>query len=260
MSYTDTGQFKRVTRGSTSFTNSALGVTRENSTFYTVDPDGFVLGQRSPSRLYFLHDGLGSVVATANEGGSESLIARYDPFGGCLDNCPAVPYRWLGGLGVYFDDAPIRLYKMGTRYYDAALGRFTQVDPIEGGSANAYDYSGQDPINNNDPTGTFLCGWKCGKERMARAGKALYRVGKNKVIEDTREIKNSAGPVAKLSLLGLGFATADAVVRMPPVRNRVWLCATEAAIWEKRAGPAAPWYVKGPAMVGGCLRGLVRLK
>jgi RHS repeat-associated protein len=165
MSYTGTGQFDRVTRGSTSFTNSALGVTRENSTFYTVDPDGFVLGQRSPSRLYFLHDGLGSVIATANEGGSESLIARYDPFGACLANCPAVPYRWLGGLGVYFDDAPIRLYKMGTRYYDPALGRFTQVDPVEGGSANRYDYAAQDAINVVDPTGEDPWGRDCATGR-----------------------------------------------------------------------------------------------
>jgi RHS repeat-associated protein len=154
MTYTGTGQFKRVTRGSTSFTNSALGVTREDATSYTVDPDGFVLGQRSPSRLYFLHDGLGSVVATANEAGSESLIARYDPFGGCLANCPTVPYRWLGALGVYFD-SQTQLYKMGTRYYDPALGRFTQVDPVEGGSANRYDYAKQDPVNVADPDGTF---------------------------------------------------------------------------------------------------------
>jgi RHS repeat-associated protein len=174
MTYTDAGQFKRVTRGSTTFTNSALGVTREDATSYTVDPDGFVLGQRSPSRLYFLHDGLGSVVATANEGGSESLIARYDPFGGCLANCPAVPYRWLGGLGVYFDDAPIGLYKMGTRYYDPSLGRFTQVDPVEGGSANRYDYAAQDPMNNFDPSGTF-CWWNCGKEEARRAVKSGAR-------------------------------------------------------------------------------------
>jgi len=35
---------------------------------------------------------------------------------------------------------------MGERYYEAELGRFTQVDPIEGGSRNAYDYAFQDPM------------------------------------------------------------------------------------------------------------------
>jgi len=37
--------------------------------------------------------------------------------------------------------------------FDPALGRFTQVDPVKGGSANNYDYGAQDPINNIDPSG-----------------------------------------------------------------------------------------------------------
>ena len=45
---------------------------------------------------------------------------------------------------------------MGTRYYDPALGRFSQVDPVEGGSSNRYDYSGQDPINKVDLDGQFF--------------------------------------------------------------------------------------------------------
>jgi uncharacterized protein RhaS with RHS repeats len=42
---------------------------------------------------------------------------------------------------------------MGTRYYDPTLGRFTQVDPVAGGSANPYDYAFQDPINIYDTVG-----------------------------------------------------------------------------------------------------------
>lgn len=44
-----------------------------------------------------------------------------------------------------------------TRYYDPALGRFTQPDPVPGGAATAYDYAGQDPINKIDIDGT-VCG------------------------------------------------------------------------------------------------------
>jgi len=39
-------------------------------------------------------------------------------------------------------------------------GVFLQTDPIPGGSANAYDYANQDPINNYDLAGTFSIHWR----------------------------------------------------------------------------------------------------
>ena len=155
MSYTGAGQFLRVTAGSTTFQNSELGLTREATTSYTRDDDGLLLGRRtSTTNHYYLLDGLGSVAAVTDASGNVVATYSYEPFGkvqsetGTLQN----PYRWLGALGVYFD-AATGLYKMGTRYYDPALGRFTQVDPVDGGSLNAYDYAAQDPINVVDPDG-----------------------------------------------------------------------------------------------------------
>jgi hypothetical protein len=45
---------------------------------------------------------------------------------------------------------------MGARQYSALLGRFLEVDPIQGGSANDYDYVNGDPVNGVDLSGTCL--------------------------------------------------------------------------------------------------------
>jgi hypothetical protein len=48
---------------------------------------------------------------------------------------------------------------MGVRLYDPNLGRFLSMDPVEGGSANDYDYVSGDPVNAFDLDGRmcFSC-------------------------------------------------------------------------------------------------------
>lgn len=63
-----------------------------------------------------------------------------------------------GRLDVYHD-RPTALYKMGTPYYNPALGRFMQVEPVESGSVNRYDYANQAPINTVDVTAHARTAW-----------------------------------------------------------------------------------------------------
>ena len=44
---------------------------------------------------------------------------------------------------------------MGVRLYSPVVGRFLSVDPVDGGSASAYDYCGADPVNCTDLAGTW---------------------------------------------------------------------------------------------------------
>ena len=66
----------------------------------------------------------------------------------------AITFGYEGKHGVGTETAGANtVVLMGARLYDSVTGRFLQVDPVPGGSANAYDYVSQDPENANDLNG-----------------------------------------------------------------------------------------------------------
>ena len=109
-------------------------------------------------------------------GGGGEVITNYwyDPFGNNLTTANALPdnangdydYGWLGQhqRGLDHQAGLLPITQMGARQYSAILGRFLEVDPIEGGSSNDYDYTTADPINAYDLDG-LRC-WSCLARRV----------------------------------------------------------------------------------------------
>jgi RHS repeat-associated protein len=62
------------------------------------------------------------------------------------DSATAAKYGWEGTHRRPENDFG-QIVFMGQRLYNPNTGRLLQTDPIPGGSANAYDYCNQDPIN-----------------------------------------------------------------------------------------------------------------
>ena len=115
----------------------------------------------------------GDIAATADANGNkQGTTYTYDPFGQALSGAPVngsglLAYGWLGKQERGSESAAglIPTIEMGARQYAPALGRFLEIDPVQGGSANSYDYVNGDPINGTDLQGRWwLCPW-CGHAR-----------------------------------------------------------------------------------------------
>ena len=123
-----------------------------------------------------LADMHGDVVATA----SLSPLAtkplstlQFDEFGNPKQSGGA-EYGWLGA-STRRTQLPSGVIQMGVRSYVPALGRFLTPDPVRGGSANAYDYANQDPINDVDLTGEWSA---CITKAMCKRLKAVRKLNR----------------------------------------------------------------------------------
>lgn len=192
--YADAGNDDRVALDDTYLMEDLLGVVRSfeelpavddsppTITQYTRDPGGNLVSLRAPlapgtdaghtARIYhYLFDGLGSVVGLTNQDGELVQTYQYDPYGNeiaqpqpLLDPAltPNNPWRYAAG----YHEQSTGLTKFGHRYYDPAVARWTQKDPLgdrlnpgNPAAAHAYNYAGCNPINNVDPTGLHYVGY-----------------------------------------------------------------------------------------------------
>ncbi|MEU0550478.1 LamG-like jellyroll fold domain-containing protein [Micromonospora sp. NPDC005979] len=110
----------------------------------------------------------GDVAATIDPALTEPELFDYDEFGVPMAGQADQRYGWLGGKQ-RSGEAMADVILMGVRLYSPALGRFLQVDPVEGGNATAYDYCAGDPVNCTDLDGKF--GWGSIKKGLSKVAK-----------------------------------------------------------------------------------------
>ncbi len=122
------------------------------SAIYTHGPntDDPIIRATESAAQYYHQDGLGSVVALSNNTGGTDGTQRFDVWGNVLASTGAIPQ--YGYTGREPDETGLVYYR--ARYYDPAIGRFTQRDPIGlKGGINPYAYVNGNPVNLVDPTG-----------------------------------------------------------------------------------------------------------
>ncbi|HZN12940.1 MAG TPA: RHS repeat-associated core domain-containing protein, partial [Acidimicrobiales bacterium] len=133
-------------------------------------PGGLLADYTPGATTYMFADPHGSVVGQTDAAGTVTNRFTYDEYGNGA--APADGYGWLG-TNRKKTDPGAGVLVMGARGYDPGTGRFLQRDPVEGGSANDYDYVSGDPVNQFDLQGT-IC-WRCAGRHLKSAAKKVGR-------------------------------------------------------------------------------------
>jgi RHS repeat-associated protein len=109
------------------------------------------VGNNAP--VWYLYDGLGSVLGTVNSNGALAQTRKYDVYGAVRASTggSGTKHKFVGAFSHPSEDETGLIY-MRARWYDPVTGRFASEDPAADGN-NWYAYVGNNPTNLVDPSG-----------------------------------------------------------------------------------------------------------
>ena len=136
---------------------SSTGVLTATNTF----AGGSLVSRRVGSTTtYYAFDERGNVSQRLSSTGGVVSSDLYDGYGARQSTVTVQPDPFgYGGQSGYYTDVETGLIFCTYRYYDPAAGRFVTRDPIGyAGGINLYGYTGNNPVNEDDPDGLDYLG------------------------------------------------------------------------------------------------------
>lgn len=178
-------ELRRVDRRVPAAAPAELSLPSPFTTSWTATTDIAASGRSATAALQVLTGGANTATGTATASNTTgftaavawgSITAAVTPAntGAVASARTQTRYGYLGAKQ-RTTSLPSGVIEMGSRVYAPQLGRFLQTDPVYGGSANTYDYTGGDPVNMLDLDGRRVVNGKC--YRYGGSKKGWFNVG-----------------------------------------------------------------------------------